>query len=63
MPIICPYICYIGLYCTISSYAGFATRDDVYVVITIHAYAAATSDAIITVSSCYVIAAGATLVC
>ena len=26
---ICPYSCYIGLYCTISSYTGVATRDDV----------------------------------
>ena len=32
MPIICPYSCYIGLYCTIPSYrpSGFAARDDAY---------------------------------
>ena len=36
MLIIYPYICYIGLYCTISSYTGFATRDDVYDVIANH---------------------------
>ena len=54
MPIICPRNCYIGLYaCTISSYIGFATRDDVYDVITIHAYTVATHDAIIIVSSCW----------
>ena len=28
MPIIRPYSCYIGLYCTISSCTGFATRDN-----------------------------------
>ena len=29
MPIICPYSRCVGLYCIISSYIGFATRDDV----------------------------------
>ena len=56
-PIICPYSCYVGLYCTISSYTGFAIRDDVM------PYTAATHDAIIIVSSCYVIVTGAPLIC
>ena len=62
---ICPHSCFIGLYCTISSYTGFATRDDVYDVIIIHAYTAATRDAVgvIIVLSCYVIVAGAPLSC
>ena len=30
MPTIFPYSCCIGLYCTISSCTGFATRDDAY---------------------------------
>ena len=38
----------LGLYCNISSYTG---RDDVYDVIIIHVYTAATHDAIIIVSS------------
>jgi len=65
MPMICPHSCYIGLYCTISSYTGFATRDDVYDVIIIHACTAATRDAVglIIVLSCYVIVAGAPLSC
>jgi len=44
-------------------YTGFVTCNDVYGVIIIHAYTAATQDAIIIVSSCYVIAAGASLSC
>jgi len=53
MPIICPYSCYIGLYCTISSYTGFATYDDAYDVIIIHTYPAAMHDTtIVIVSSC-----------
>jgi len=40
------------LYCTTSSYTGFATRDDVYDAIIIHAYTATTHDAIIVVSGC-----------
>jgi len=53
----------IQLYCTISRHTGFATCDDVYDVIIIHAYTAAMHDAIIIVSSCYVIAACAPLNC
>jgi len=49
MPIICPYSCYIGLYSTISTYTGFATRDDAYDVIIIDVYTAAMHDAIISV--------------
>ena len=60
---ICPYSCYISLYCTISRHTGFATCDDVYDVIIIHAYTAAMRDAITIVSSCYVIAACAPLNC
>jgi len=57
------YIYSLGLYYTIFSYTCFATRNDVYDVITIHAYTAATHDSIIIVSSCCVIAAGAPLSC
>ena len=46
MPIICPHSCYIGLYCTISSYTVLATCDDVDNVIIIHAYTAATFNAL-----------------
>ena len=52
MPIICPYSCYIGTYCTIGlyvCYTGVATRDDVMPIYC----RAATQDAIIIVSSCY----------
>ena len=49
MSMICPYSCYIGLYSTISSYTGFATRDDAYDVIIIDVYTAAMHDAIISV--------------
>jgi len=39
----------VRLYCTISSYTGISTRDDIYeVIIIIHAYTAAMHDAIIT---------------
>jgi len=41
--------CYIGLYSTISTYTGFATRDDAYDVIIIDVYTAAMHDAIISV--------------
>ena len=37
MPIICPHSCCIGLYCSISSYTGFAIWDDIYDVIVMHA--------------------------
>ena len=63
MAVVYPYVCSIGLYCTIYlCYTGFATRDDV---MPIQLRTAATHDAIIiasSYSSCYVIAARAPLI-
>jgi len=51
-----PYVSIQLLYRPVLRYiqlsTGFATRDDVYEVIIIHAYTAATHDVIIIVSSC-----------